>query len=118
MNHSQVQGSLFVGQTPNLQNESSQQHHTSSTRHGKEKPYFIIKDDQKQIYPASMMPTDGTDQDAVTVGQSHSRLGQYERTSQQRSDKNHIELAKCLMYVFEKAINVQFADYHDRLQSQ
>ena len=32
-------------------------------------------------------------------------------------EANHVSLAMCLVQMFEKAINVQFQDYHDRLQS-
>ena len=31
-------------------------------------------------------------------------------------DENHISFAKCLLLMFEKAINVQFQDYLDKMQ--
>ena len=32
------------------------------------------------------------------------------------SDENHVSFAKCLLLVYEKAINIQFQDYLDKMQ--
>lgn len=32
-----------------------------------------------------------------------------------KNNKNHVTLAQCLVHVFEKALNVQFAAYMDTL---
>jgi len=32
-----------------------------------------------------------------------------------KNNANHVTLAQCLVYVFEKALNVQFAAYMDNL---
>ena len=35
-----------------------------------------------------------------------------------KNNSNHVTLAQCLVYVFEKALNVQFAAYMDNLAQQ
>ena len=108
----------------------------SSQRPSKEKPYFSMRDERKPVYAASSTPISaqrvgntkleqGTDYDGVSDEDEknplkmpgyHSmiRRGEYDHYSDLMDrrgnagavDENLISLAKCLVLVYEKAINV------------
>ena len=117
---------------------------TTSQRTTKEKPYFIMRDEHKVIYSASAnvaMANSGADSECEettannrgiigigNVGKSHqlNLPGGYYLSSggrgalvrpaeQARRDDNQVSFAKCLLLVYEKAINVQFMDYMDKM---
>ena len=94
-----------------------------------------MRDEHKTIYSASANVANqnsGADSDGEDTTHNNRGIGNFGSKSHQlnlpggyrgfqnnsgaaKRDENHVSFAKCLLLVFEKAINVQFMDYMDKM---
>ena len=136
---SAITGSLLVGQTSQPQDAANGTIRTGHHPGTKEKPYFVVRDDHKEVYAAGSTPllpgnqeVGGTDDEGKNnylsmPGYKSMMLGEEDmdqlrptwkflnngskgsgNNGATEKDSNHISFAKCLLLVYEKAINVQF----------